>query len=497
MNSITGTDSVWAAIVIIVIPAAIILAAELDERLRQRESMLRGAVVTLRTVALPFFAVWAILVPVLGVERDASLSRAVASGLVLAFSAAGLAVLGIVVDDLRRRARSDERRSVPELLLALPRIAIIVVTGWILLQSVWGVDLSSALAALGVTSLVVSFALQDTLSGLASGVLLLSDQPFQPGDWVSAGDVEGKVVDINWRTTRIQDRDGDMLIVPNAQLANSIVVNHTSPDPATRMVVEIQVAFKNPPTLVKEMLLDAARGTPGVLEDPPPDVRVVQIDDPLMGYEVHMWVDDYAAGPKAKADFGALVWYQSHRHNVPLPSPAQDLFLHDAATTPGDREFTIADIRGMLQASPLLAELPDADIDRLAVAARPARFAAGERVADSRSPSRDLLVLVEGRALVNLLESGRTAATVADLSEGEVLGLLTADVADGHHLVVSAVTDCEVLLIESDAATEIGSRNAEVASVLNRTASIRRRRVDRIVERRELTTGSPISDEGP
>ena len=192
-----------------------------------------------------------------------------------------LRALRVLVARLAGRPRSDGRGPVPQLLLAVPRIVTLLVVAWVLLSSIWGVDLSAALTALGVTSLVVSFALQDTLSGLASGFLLLSDQPFQPGEWIQTGEDEGVVVDINWRTTRIRTRNGDLLIVPNSTLAKANILNHTAPAPLHRVVVPVQVAFSNPPTLAKQMLLAAAEGTAGVLDDPPPKVRVVVADDPM------------------------------------------------------------------------------------------------------------------------------------------------------------------------------------------------------------------------
>ena len=234
-----------------------------------------------------------------------------------------MSVLRVVIDGIRDADRKREGRGTPQLLLALPRISLILITGWILIAGVWQVDLSAALTALGVTSLIISFALQDTLSGLAAGILLLSDQPFKTGDWITTGDTVGRVTDINWRTTRIETRDGSLVIVPNSELAGTIVTNHSAPHPLHRVSVEVSVAFVNPPTLAKDMLLDAALATPGVLLDPPPVVKVIMVDDPLMGYEAQMWIEDFKTAPQVESDFGALVWYQSHRHNVPLPSPAQ------------------------------------------------------------------------------------------------------------------------------------------------------------------------------
>ena len=218
MNTVAGPSPWWATVVIVVVPLVIIAAAELDERLRQRESPLRRAVDILRNWMLPAFAVWAIAVPVVGLDNDSLIPTVAASFLLVSTTAVVLVVLKLVVGGIGERRREEER-PVPQLLLAAPRIAVVLIAGWALVGSVWGVDLSSALAALGVTSLIISFALQDTLSGLASGMLLLSDPPFQTGDWINADEIEGKVLDINWRTTRIQNRDGDTIIVPNSQLA--------------------------------------------------------------------------------------------------------------------------------------------------------------------------------------------------------------------------------------------------------------------------------------
>jgi small-conductance mechanosensitive channel len=477
---------VWAIVVIVVVPFAVIAAAELDERLRQRESPLRAAVTIVRAWALPIFAVWAILVPVLDRDRDELLVRAVASGLIIVSAVAVLSVFRVIVGRVAGRPRDDGRGPVPQLLLALPRIALLLTGAWLLLGGVWGVDLSRALTALGVTSLVVSFALQPTLSGLASGFLLVSDRPFEPGDWIEVGDTTGLVIDLNWRTTRIRTRNGDMVTVPNSQLANASIVNYTSPDPLHRVVVQVQVAFSNPPTLAKNMLLDAARGTAGVLSDPPPTVRVVEVDDPLMTYDVQMWIDDYAIVPRVKSDFGSLVWYQSHRHGVPLPSPAQDLYLHDAAAVAEAAKPKPADARRGLQQSPLLAVLDEADIDRLAAAARPARYAAGELMLDLTLSRGDMLVVVEGRAALVLIEPGHDETIVGDIATGETIGMLGRPHGEGRVLAIRAVSDCEVLTVDATTVTEVVSRNAQLVVAFNRMAAIRSRRIERLVSARRV-----------
>ncbi|MGA7689478.1 MAG: mechanosensitive ion channel domain-containing protein [Jiangellales bacterium] len=496
MNDLLRPEVLWSIAVIVVVPVVIVGAAELEERLRQSESPLRRPLRTVRTWVLPFFAIWTLLLPVLGVETDAWYYRVAATGLLLSIGVAAWQVLNLVGKSGRSRGSdTGPPRPLPALVLAFPRMALVIGVGALIIAGVWGADLSAALTALGVTSLVVSFALQDTLSGLASGVLLLSDRPFKPGDWISgSGETEGMVIDINWRTTRIRDRNGDMIVVPNSELANASLINHTSPQPAHRVVVSLQVAFANPPTLAKDMLIDAARSVPGVLSDPPPKVLVTTIDDPLMGYDVHLWVDDYEIVPRVRGDFGALVWYQSHRHNVPLPSPAQDLFLHDPIAEATAAEPTLADLRSAICSSPLLAELPDEDLDRLAQAARLTRYRGGELMVDSSNEARDLMVIVEGSAQLLLLEPGFDEALVSDVSIGDIVGLLDARRGDSRAVVLRAVTDCEVVVLPGDVVGQTGSRNADIVSAFNRLVAQRQRRISRVVERRTPPVAVPRTE---
>ena len=484
MNDWLSVELLWSAAVIVVVPLVVVGAAELEERLRQADSSLLAPVRTLRTWVVPFFALWALLVPVLATDGDTWYVRVVATGLILSVAVVAWQLLRVVGEGILSRSSTTGARPVPRLVLAFPRLAVILGAGALVLAGVWGVNLSAALTALGVTSLVVSFALQDTLSGLASGVLLLSDRPFKPGDWISAGDTEGVVIDINWRTSRLRDRNGDMIVVPNSQLAGASVVNYSAPEPLHRVVVSLQVAFANPPTLARDMILDAARAVPGVLTDPAPDVLVTVIDDPLMGYECLLWVDDYAIVPRVRSDFSALVWYQSHRHNVPLPSPAQDIFVHDPVAEAEAAKPTLQQRREALQLSPLLDRLPDDDLDRVANSARMVRFRAGELMFDSAAEERDILVIVEGSGRLVLLEPGTDEALVGEIGVGDVVGLLDARRGDNRVVALRAVTDCEALLVPDDVMSEVAGRNAEIVAAFNRLVAMRQRRVNRLIARR-------------
>jgi small-conductance mechanosensitive channel/CRP-like cAMP-binding protein len=479
----------WAALLVVLLPLVIIGIGELEERLRQRDSSLQRPVGIVRNWVLPLFAVWALVRVLFDPADDNIANQFVGTLLILAFASAALAAMAIVVGRVRDRPR-DGRRSVPRLVLAFPRLIVVMVIGWLLIAGIWNVDLSAALTALGVTSLIVSFALQDTLGGLASGFTLLADQPFQVGDWIRADAVEGRVVDINWRSSRIQTRNGDLVVVPNGQLADATITNFDEPTRLHRVVVPVQVAYANAPSNAKDMLLAAARSTPGVLADPPPAALVVQVDDPLMGYEVHLWIADYTIVPQVTSDFGSLVWYHSHRRGVPLPSPAQDLYLWDGVRTAESGRRDHGSVLTGLRRSPLLDELDDDQLDQLAGATTPGRFSRGETILTPDSD--DVVLLEEGTARYVLrLDDGRTE-TVLELSGGDVAAALDRADTGGRDIELIATTDCDVLSLPADVAGGVISRSPALSSALDQLASGRRRRVQRLLRR--LASEQLVSD---
>ena len=470
----------YAAIVIVLLPVVIIGIGELEERLRQRDSPLRGPVGLVRTWVLPLFAIWALLIVLLPSGDGDVVVAVIATALVGATGAAALAALSIVVERIRTRP-SEGRRSVPRLLLAFPRIVLILTILWVIIAGVWSVDLSAALTALGVTSLVVSFALQDTLGGIASGFTLLADQPFHPGDWIEADGVEGQVIDTNWRSTRIQTRNGDLVVVPNGKLAGATITNYDEPSRLHRIVVPVQVAYMNAPSDAKAMLIAAAKSTPGVLAEPAPNAVVVQIDDPLMGYEVHLWIDDYSIRPRVFSDFGSLVWYHSHRRGVPLPSPAQDLYLWDGERSAAAGRRDHASILEGLRSSVLFDQLDDDELDILSAGVETGRFASGEVIL---GPDDDGLVVVEhGSARLELRLDPQRREPVLDVTDGDLVTPIARSETRGHDLVVIASTDCDVLLVPASSAGGVISRSPALNGALDQLTTSRRRRVQRVLRR--------------
>ena len=475
------SSAAWAALIIVVLPLMIIGSGEMEERLRQRDSPYQPTIATLRVWVVPLLTIWVLARALLDTADDSLFIRLLGTAVVLASAVAALSAFRVVVAELADRPRRTGRRPIPRLLLALPRLLLVLATAWLLIAGVWGIDLSALLTALGVTSLVVSLALQDTLSGIASGFTLLADQPFSTGDWIESDDVEGRVIDVNWRATRIQDRNGDLVVIPNGQLAKATIVNFDQPSRLHRVKVSVQIDRSAPPTTAIAMLVDAARSTPGIVEDPPPFAQVTQIADPVVDYEASMWIEDYSLAPQVEADFGALVWYLSYRHDVPLPNPAQDVYFFDGAKAAIESRVTAAEVRQRIADIPLVAALDNDALDKLAAVASINQYRSGETIIEEGT-QRDLLLMHSGRARLILRRADLEDLNVVDIEAGEAFGVLSESPVSDRALVV-ATTDCEVLRIPPEGAGRAIAIAPDLANVLDQLAATRRRRIERVLRR--------------
>ncbi len=159
-------------------------------------------------------------------------------------------------------------------------MAVLTVGGLVLLSSL-GIAVTPILTALGVGGLAVALALQDTLSNLFAGIHLLADKPIRVGDYVklSAESVEGYVVDVGWRSTRIRMLQNNVVVVPNKRVAESIITNYDLGETRMALLIRVRVGYDADADRVQRVLEEEARRAvgqvPGLLAEPAPAARLI------------------------------------------------------------------------------------------------------------------------------------------------------------------------------------------------------------------------------
>jgi small-conductance mechanosensitive channel len=160
---------------------------------------------------------------------------------------------------------------------------IILLIGAIILLNFLGIQIAPLLTALGVGGLAVALALQDTLGNLFAGIHILLEKPFAVGQWIAVDGVEGQVLDIGWRTTRVLTMTEQMLVFPNSKIAGSTIKNFHLPNSYVRVVADFSVAYhcdlERVIRLVKEALAKMTSQTNDFDGESPPEVWVVELGE--------------------------------------------------------------------------------------------------------------------------------------------------------------------------------------------------------------------------
>jgi small-conductance mechanosensitive channel len=141
----------------------------------------------------------------------------------------------------------------------ITRVVVLAIGLLVVLDSL-GVSIAPLITALGVGGLAVALALQDTLSNLFAGIHILASKKVQPGDFVRLDSgQQGYVVDINWRNTIIRELPNNLIIVPNAKLASSILTNFNQPEQEMSVLVQVGVSYDSDLKKVEQVTIDVAK----------------------------------------------------------------------------------------------------------------------------------------------------------------------------------------------------------------------------------------------
>ena len=213
--------------------------------------------------------------------------RAVAAMLVLGLTWAVAVAARRGLRMIFRRTISD--RTVENLIRQVTYYAIWLL-GFVVAVDALGFRPQTVVTGLGLTGLALGFALKDIISNFVSGLLLLALRPFELGDEIVVGETEGRVERIELRATQIRTYDGRAVLVPNAEIFTSRVVNNTAA-PVRRGSIDCTLGYGDDLRRASTALASAAASAPGVLEQPPVSVRIRELTASDVLMEVRFWTD--------------------------------------------------------------------------------------------------------------------------------------------------------------------------------------------------------------
>lgn len=218
-------------------------------------------------------------------KADLTLEKILYAVLITAVGIVAIRVLMAVTDRMLKRARFDAN------IKSILRSGMKFVLGFVLVIIVLGylnVEVTSLVALLSVAALAVSLALQNLLSNVAGGLLLLSTKPFTVGDFVEAGGVMGTVSETGVFYTKLNSPDNKVIQIPNSELSQGKIINYSAQE-TRRLDLKISASYDAPVERVKSCILRLLGEHPQTLTAPEPMVRVNNFGDSAIEYAVRVW----------------------------------------------------------------------------------------------------------------------------------------------------------------------------------------------------------------
>ena len=189
-----------------------------------------------------------------------------------------------------------------------------------------GVPTSSLLAVVGAAGLAIGLALKDSLSNIASGVMLIVLRPFRAGDVVQIAGVEGVIEQVRIFQTVLRTFQNHAVILPNSQITNTAIVNYTAKG-ERRIDLPVGIGYGDDIARVRAVLLEIVRGDARVLREPAPEVAVTGLGDSSIALVLRAWVRTGDYGP-VKSDLFEAVHREFSARGIDIPYPQHDLHVY-------------------------------------------------------------------------------------------------------------------------------------------------------------------------
>jgi small-conductance mechanosensitive channel/CRP-like cAMP-binding protein len=387
---------------------------------------------------------------------------------------------------LCRDQQSRETRLASDLIAAATYLTAV----FFVLNSVLVLPIAGLFATSGILAIVLGLALQNTLADVFAGIAVGVEAPFRVGDRIMLGDkIEGRVVQINWRSIRIQTDGDDVAIVPNSIVAKSEILNRSFPTPRRASSVELSCIQSAPPERVLDMLRQATWLCPAVLQTPPPVAVLSRLGVTRNFYTINFFVADAAQLMSTKSQLLRHAHRQLHyagfferRQKGDQPVP---LSGHEIPMPLSGREI--------LAKLVVFDALAPAQLDELAQHLQSETLDAGQVLFKQGAKDATLYIIASG--IVNMTRETETGVkeSIGYIGAGDYIGEISLLTGTPHAATASAKSHCEIYKLSRDAIAPLLANNEELVAAFDRSV---RRGLDLLNREVAVRSTPEISGEG-
>ena len=334
------------------------------------------------------------------------------------------------------------------------------------------VDLGALFTTSAIFGVIIGLALQDTLGNLFAGISLQADKPFQVGDVITVGQWTGVVETVTWRGIKLRTFQNHVILISNSQAGKESIEVAPRENLNARLVF-FNTLYTDSPARTINIVREAVREADNVSDKITPIVRIKNLGDNGVDYEVKYWLEDYARYNDTDALVRQRIWYAFKRAGLNFAFPTRTLYIERPGKGAGAGG---ADGRGFIErlsGVDIFAPLTMEEIATLASASVSHVFAPGETVIRAGDEGSSMFVVHNGCVKVQISDNGRPR-TVAVLKDGDFFGEMALFTGELRTANVIAVEETEVLEIRHQAMKHLFETNPDLVEALSHTIAERR-----------------------
>lgn len=368
------------------------------------------------------------------------------------------------------------RPPLPRILLDVLRWLMVAAAGMAILYES-GVEPASLFTGSAVVTAMLGLALKDTLGNVFAGLAIHAEHPFELGDWIQYDDNPahiGRVVEINWRATKVITLDEAYVIIPNGQLAQASIRNFTKPAAWSRRSLFVVTPYSVPPQHVQTIILDAIRGSFGVLDQPPASVVTNAFTERGVEHWVRLFTTEFDKRDRVDGMARDRIWYALARHGIEIPVATHAIRL--TPLPPPDREDPAVAVSrrvSALRTIGLLEPLGADMLGQLATDSLERVYGAADQIIRQGDRGDSLFVILSGRVAVTAREAEGDAVTVAHLGPGDYFGEMSLMTGCARAATVTTTEETRVVEVSKEHFRRVLEAHPELVDELGQTLRAR------------------------
>ena len=379
-------------------------------------------------------------------------------------------------------------REWPRIIEDVVILVLYVVYGFVQLRAA-GVDLSSIVTTSAILTAVLAFAMQDTLGNLLGGLAIQIDNTIQVGDWVAIDGVQGQVRDIRWRSTLIEARNWETVVIPNSQIMKGrvqILGKREGQPRQWRRNLRFMVDPRVPPARVIATLNEEMQDVPiaNVARQPAPSTVLHGFVHGNLEYEMRYWLTDLMEDEMTDSMVRMHLFASLQRAGIRIAEEQRTIhgINRDEAHEEAVRKREIDRRLEMLRGVDLFTVLSEEEMTEIADRLQYAPFARGDVITKQGNVAHWLYIIMFGEAEVRYEGQGSAAQLISTLHAGQFFGEMALLTGDTRSATVTAKTDVECYRLEGKAFQGLLLKRPEIAEGMSRIIASRRPDLDKVRE---------------